>query len=284
MMLQGDMYWSVHPHAMQDLSTQIAAYMKYCADHGIEDGPAEDAARDGLPVNVRNGVAVVPVMGGMIRRAGPIARMFGIVGTDSVRLAIESAAADEDVNSIILRVDSPGGSVSGLDQLADSINAVEKPVITQVEGMAASAAYYVASQSDRVMVGRTDLVGSIGTRIMLYDFSKAFEEAGIKAIPIDTGEYKSAGAMGTEITESQQEDFKRLVDFYFKDFIEVVARGRNITESAVQEVADGRLYTPTEAIESGLIDGVATLEKTLSEQRMKTSGRATDSARARLRL
>jgi len=279
-----DLYWAIHPHAMQEFPQQYAAYWQYCAEHGIEDGPAEDAQRDGLPIRVTNGIAVIPVMGGMIRRAGPIARMFGIAGTDGLRLAIESALADEDVNSIVLRVDSPGGSVSGLDQLGDVINAADKPVIAQVEGMAASAAYYVASQADRIMAGRTDLVGSIGTRIMLYDFSAAFEEAGIKPIPIDTGEYKSAGAMGTEITENQQEDFRRLVDFYFKDFIQVVARGRGITESAVQEVADGRLYTPEEAIESGLIDGVATLEKTLAEQRLNQQGRATDSARARLRL
>lgn len=279
-----DLYWNIHPQAAADAAARLTQYYSYCATHGVEDGPAENAGRDGLPIRVMNGLAVVPLMGPMIRRAGPLARIFGIAGTDSTRLAIESALADEEVERILLRVDSPGGSVSGLDQLGDVINAAQKPIVVQVEGMSASAAYYVTSQADRVMVGRTDLVGSIGTRMMLYDFSKMFENEGIKAVPIDTGEFKSAGALGTEITEAQRADFQRIVDFYFADFVRAVSRGRNMTEGAVKDVADGRMFTPEEALESNLIDGIATLESTLNELRGQRQTRQTDSARARLRM
>lgn len=281
-MLNGDMYWAIHPQAADDTAAKLTAYAHYLQSHGVTDGPAEEGQRDGLPIRVSNGVAVIPVMGPMIRRAGPIARIFGITGTDSVRLAVETAIADEDINNILLRVDSPGGSVSGLDQLGDVLNGAEKPVIAQVEGLAASAAYYVASQANRIMVGRGDLVGSIGTRIMLYDFSKMFENEGIEPVPIDTGEFKSAGALGTEITERQREDFQRIVDFYFDDFVSVVARGRGMTEDAVREVGDGRMFTPREAIDSGLVDGISTLERTLFE--LRGSGRKTQTARARMRL
>lgn len=277
-----DLYWSINPQQAHEAAMQISAYMQYLQSHGITDGPAEDAQRDGLPIQVTNGTAVIPLMGPMIRRAGPIARIFGIMGTDSVRLAIESALADEDINNILLRVDSPGGSVSGLDQLGDVINDAEKSIVAQVEGMAASAAYYAVSQADQVVVGRNDLVGSIGTRIMLYDFSKMFESEGVEAVPIDTGEFKSAGAMGTEITENQREDFQRIVDFYFDDFVSVVSRGRGITEKQVRSAADGRMYTPEEAQNLSLIDGVATLEQTLND--MRGNGRSTQAARARLRL
>lgn len=279
-----DLYWNIHPQAAQDAMSRVSAYYSYCATHGIEDGPADTAARDGLPIRVTQGVAVIPMMGPMMRRAGPMARIFGIAGTDSTRLAIEVALADESVERILLRMDSPGGSVSGLDQLGDVVNNADKPIVAQVEGMAASAAYYVAAQTDRIMVGRTDLVGSIGTRIMLYDFSKAFEEAGIEPVPIDTGEFKSAGAMGTEITEAQRADFQRIVDFYFEDFVRAVSRGRNMTEAAVKDAADGRMFTPEEAIELSLIDGIAGLERTLNELRGQSQTRRTESARARLQI
>lgn len=278
-----DQIWSINPQSAQDAMARVSAYFNYCASHGIEDGPADTAARDGLPIRVSQGVAVIPMMGPMMRRAGPMARVFGITGTDSTRLAIEVALTDEAVERILLRVDSPGGSVSGLDQLGDVVSSADKPIVAQVEGMAASAAYYVAAQTDRIMVGRTDLVGSIGTRIMLYDFSKMFENEGIEPVPIDTGEYKSAGAMGTEITEAQRDDFQRIVDFYYEDFVRAVSRGRSMTESAVKDAGDGRMFPPEEAIELGLIDGIASLERTLNEMRSQQS-RSTDSARARMRI
>lgn len=275
--------WSINPQSASDAMARVSAYFNYCAQHGIEDGPADTAARDGLPIRVSQGVAVIPMMGPMMRRAGPTARVFGITGTDSTRLAIEVALADDAVERILLRVDSPGGSVSGLDQLGDVVNAADKPIVTQVEGMAGSAAYYVAAQSSRIMVGRTDMVGSIGTRMLMYDYSKMFENEGVEPVPIDTGEFKSAGAQGTQITEAQRDDFQRIVNFYYEDFVRAVSRGRNMTEAAVKDAGDGRIFPPEEAMELGLIDGVATLEKTLNEMRSQQS-RSTDSARARMKI
>jgi ClpP class serine protease len=202
--MYSDLHWDIYPQADVAARASVAAYVRHCAEHGIEQGPAMDAGRDGLPIRVDEGVAIIPLMGPMMRRAGPIAARYGIAGTDGVRLAIESAVADDDVDQILLRIDSPGGSVSGLDQLGDAISAAKKPVTALVDGMAASAAYYVASQADRIVLGRNDLVGSIGTRMMLYDFSRQFENDGVEAVPIDTGKHKSAGALGTKITDEQR--------------------------------------------------------------------------------
>lgn len=283
-----DFCWSICPLRERDTMARLTAYARYCAEKGIDAdgptaGPAGDAARDGLPIRLDNGLAVVSLMGTMLRRAGPVARFFGFVGSDSVRLAVESALADPDIERILLRVDSPGGSVSGLDQLGDVVAGADKPIVTVVDGMAASAAYYVASQTKRIMVGRSDLVGSIGTRMMLYDYSKMFEKEGIEAVPIDTGEFKSAGAVGTKITDAQRADFQRIVDFYFADFLAAVSRGRGMSEDDVRKIADGRMFTPQEAMASRLIDGVSTYERTLGELRGQMS-RRTDTGRARLEL
>jgi protease-4 len=119
---------------------------------------------------------------------------------------------------------------------------------------------------------------------MLYDFSKLFENEGIEAVPIDTGEFKSAGAMGTEITERQREDFQRIVDRYFDGFVEAIMRGRDMTEASVREVADGRMFVGQEGVDLGLVDGIQTLRETLSNlsaQRRQGNSRR---AAARVRL
>jgi capsid assembly protease len=276
-----DFCWGIYPLRERDTLSRLTAYAKHCAEKGIDDVQAVSGQRDGLPISVDGGVAVVSLMGTMLRRAGPVAKFFGFTGTESVRAAIDAANADPDVERILLRVDSPGGSVSGLDQLGESVAMSSKPVTAVVDGMAASAAYYVASQAKRVVAGRNDMVGSIGTRLMLYDYSKMFAKEGIEAVPIDTGEFKSAGAFGTKITEAQRADFQRLVDFYYADFLSTVARGRGMREEDVRKVADGRLFPPSEAMTSRLIDGVSTLERTLTEMR---AAKSTDSRRARLQF
>lgn len=276
--------WAIAESAAPDAARSVASYMSYCAEHQeeLQAGIADDAQRDGLPIRVMDNLAVVPVMGPMIRRAGPMARYFGIAGTDSIRLAIESADRDPDVSEILLRVDSPGGSASGLDQLGDAIARAETHVVVQVEGTAASAAYYIASQADEIYVGRGDLVGSIGVRMLAVDDSNFYEEMGVRFIPIDTGEHKSAGAQGVPITEEQIAHWQHIVDFYYADFLSMVGNGRGRTVEQVRQVADGRMFTPSEAQAAGLIDGIATLEETLGKLRQRI-GRSTQSARARLR-
>jgi signal peptide peptidase SppA len=284
-MIYSDLIWCIHPAAALDLASRMTAYLKKLDASEITGGPASDAERDGLPIQVVKTTAIIPIMGPILRRVGPIGRMFGLAGSDSIRYAMQHALADPDIEQILLRIDSPGGSVSGIAELVDVVAAAEKPVIAQVEGMAASAAYWIASQADSIKVGRMDLVGSIGARLMLYDWSKAFEIAGIEAVPIDTGEFKSAGAPGTEITEAQRADFQRLIDAAFDDFVRDVSAGRNLTDKQVRAVGDGRLFTPEESLQAGLIDGVATLEQTLAEIDSGRAGRrSTQSARARLQI
>lgn len=269
--------WSIYPGAEVDVLGKLHDYRAWL----VTGGPAQDAEREGLPVRVYNGSAVVPLVGPMMRRLSFFAAWLGMTSTDMVRAAVASALADDDIDQVVMVIDSPGGEVAGLAELADLMYAADKPIVAVVEGMAASAAYYVASQADRILVGRNDLVGSIGTRIMLYDYSKMYAEAGVEAVPIDTGRFKSAGAIGTEITEEQRADFQRIVDFYFGDFVNAVARGRNLSTDDVRQVGDGRMFTPVEALAAGLIDGVGGIADVLTAEPPR---RSTQSARARLRV
>jgi protease-4 len=114
---------------------------------------------------------------------------------------------------------------------------------------------------------------------------------GIEVIPIDTGEFKSAGAIGTKITDRQKADFQRIVDQFFADFVSAVARGRGMPEQSVRELADGRMFiASTEAINNGLVDAIQTFDETFAELREPAGSgnerrrRTAGALRARLNL
>ena len=210
-------------------------------------------------------VAVVEIVGPLTKSPSWWSAFIDSRSYQGIQKALQAALAS-DATSILLRVDSPGGSTDGLAEVGDAIFAArsEKPVFAFVEGMAGSAAYYLASQATKIFAQRMDLVGSIGTRLMMYDFSNLFEKEGIRAIPIDTGEFKSAGAQGTKLTDRQIEYFQGIVDGYFKDFMSAIKRGRGMTSEQLEAVADGRMFLAKDAVGLGLIDGIGTKKTVLA--------------------
>lgn len=250
--------WAIEPQAF-DRILRMAAKLSAMDLRDVE-------AQERGDFRVQSGVARIPVRGPLVKSVGLIEEILGFSSTAEIHQMVVNAAADESVKKILLEIDSPGGSVSGLADLADAIFEARdiKPVIAQVDGMAASAAYQIGSQATEMFAGREDMVGSIGVRLMLYDFSQMFENEGVEAVPIDTGEFKSAGALGTEITERQREDFQRIVDKFFDGFVGAVVRGRGMTDAAVRAVGDGRIFIGQDAVDNGLIDGIQTTRETLS--------------------
>jgi len=281
MLLPLSSVWAIEPMAFQALLQQIQAVMPRI---DVSAGFTEDAERSGLPITKTGSIALISLKGPMVKEANWLTSYFGMASTRATQLAVRAAVADEDVETIIVHAGTPGGSVDGLAELGDEIaEAVKvKPVIAQVDGMVASAGFYAISQATEIRAGRMDLIGSIGTRMMFYDYSKAFEIAGIKAVPIDTGEFKSAGVMGAEITEGQRKEFQRIVDGYFDDFKAMVINGRGIATNQLDEYADGRMFFAQESVAMGLIDKISTLENTIYELRQsaKPRGRSSQAARA----
>jgi signal peptide peptidase SppA len=263
--------WSIEPLAFESLRNRAAAFVKAAPG----ERPQRPLMRTG------GGIAVIEIVGPMIKTPDWVDAMFGFTSTAGIRQAVEAAGADPAIAAIVLRVDSPGGSVDGMAELGDAIWEARqvKPVIAQVDGLAASAAYYAASQASRIYAGRMDMIGSLGARILLYDFSAAFAQMGVKAVPIDTSPedrpFKSAAAPGTPITETQIDDFQRIVDAYGADFRAMLARGRGWTDAQVDRVFDGRVWTTPEAMTLGLVDGVRTLAETVAgeAERLSAPGR-----------
>lgn len=204
-------------------------------------------------------VMVIPIVGVMMRNPDEIDQYFGATSTDKITQAVKDATTDKSVGSIVLRVDSPGGSVEGLYELTEAVRlaARSKRVIGAIDGMAASAAYMAIAHATTIVARHADLVGSIGTILVVYDYSKLVDKAGVRVVPITTGEYKATGYFGTELTKTQQAHLQELVDDYFRDFQSAVVRGRRLGLPDWAAVSDGRVFRANEAKRRGLIDSIA---------------------------
>lgn len=240
-----------------------------------------DAAKVPRGEAVRIGRAsVISIKGPMGK--GSWIEWWGGTDTSRARRSVLAAAADSQVDSIILDVDSPGGTVDGTDDLgvAVAMAAKVKPVIAQVGGMAASAAYWVASQASEIRAQRSDMVGSIGVRCLLFDTSKYFEEAGVRPVLVDTGTHKSTGAPGVPVSAEQEAELRRVVDRLYEEFLGAVMSGRGLSKKALMPYADGRMFFADEALAAGLVDRITPRDATLGEA-VRDAAAAERSRRAR---
>jgi signal peptide peptidase SppA len=172
------------------------------------------------------------------------------------------AVADSSIDAVVLDVDSPGGEVFGVQEAWDAIRAASKvkPVVAVANAIAASAAYYLASAADELLVTPSGMVGSIGVYALHVDVSKALEEIGEKWTFVSAGKYKVEGnptePLGDEARGAMQGD----VDRYYSDFVQAVARGRKKTFAAVRDgFGEGRMVGARAAVEQGMADAVGTI-------------------------
>jgi protease-4 len=219
-------------------------------------------------------VAVIDIIGKLMKQE---ASMGGGTSTVLARRQIRAAVNDPDVSAIMLRIDSPGGTAAGTQDLAAEITAAckKKPVWAYVEDMAASAAYWAASQADRIIAGPTALVGSIGTYGVVQDLSGMAAMDGIKVHVIRAGQYKGAGTPGTEVNPEQLADMQRIVNGLNEHFLAGVANGRKMESDRVRELADGRAHLAAEAKRLDLIDEIGSFDEAVAKLQTQASKRST---------
>lgn len=192
------------------------------------------------------------------------------------RRDVRQVAADPTVDGILLIIDSPGGTVAGTADAAAAVAdaTASKPVFAYVEDLAASAAYWIASQADSITANHaTAMVGSIGTYLVVYDSSQAAKNAGIKAHLFTTGPLKGAGAPGTPITPEQAAHFQQLVEQTNQQFLLAIAKGRQLDAGYVDTLATGATWLAAEALDNGLIDQIAGLDQTVSQLQLEIERR-----------
>jgi capsid assembly protease len=224
-------------------------------------------------------VAVIPVYGLIMHRGGMMDDMSGPQGTSTEKLAqqIRQAAADPNVRAIVLDIDSPGGDVDGVDELATEIfNARKQKKITAVSNcLCASAAYYLASQASEVVASPSSLTGSIGVYTMHEDDSKYLENLGIKLTIIKFGENKAEGNSAEPLSDTALAHLQEMVDTFGAAFEKAVARGRGVSRAVVHDkFGQGRVFDAQKAVKLGMADRVATLDEVLDSFGVSRSGSA----------
>lgn len=207
-------------------------------------------------------VAVIELCGVLSKYGSSMSQSSSTVAT---RRQLRLAANDAAVRAILLLIDSPGGTSAGTQDLADEILAAreKKTVWAYCEDLCASAAYWVASQCEKIFANRSAMVGAIGTYAVVQDQSKAAERLGVQVHVIRAGAFKGAGEPGSEITEEHLADWQRIVDETNEFFVRGVASGRNLDIEKTRELADGRVHIGSSAMALGLLDGVQTLDETV---------------------
>ena len=221
--------------------------------------------RDGIAKS--GAVAILPLYGILAQRMNMMTQISGGTSTEMFGKMVKAAVQEPSISAIVLDVDSPGGNVFGTDELASEVRAARetKPIIAVVNSLAASAAYWVASQASELVVTPGGLVGSIGVLTAHEDVSKAQEMAGVKTTIISAGKYKAEAIPFASLSAEAQGALQALVDQYYAAFLQAVAKGRGVSLSAVKSgFGQGRLVNAETALAQGMVDRVATLDQTIA--------------------
>ena len=229
----------------------------------LADGLTERLQQHGnAPYPVVDGIAVIEISGVLIHRGGWIGQSSGQTSYEGIAAQIQAAARDPSIRAVALEIDSSGGEVAGVFDLADQIRALRrnKPVWAFVAEHAFSAGYALASQADRILLPRTGAVGSIGVVVMHADLSGQLDQDGVRVTLIHSGQHKIDGNPYEPLPGSVRDDIQREIDVLRFLFAETVAAGRagRLTQDAAL-ATEAATYRGTGAVAAGLADEVTDL-------------------------
>lgn len=176
---------------------------------------------------------------------------------------LDALLEDSKVKGVLLRLDSPGGSVAPSQEIYEAVKRAEKPVYVSMASLAASGAYYIAAGADKVFAHAGTLTGSIGVIMFFENFRKLAEWAKMDFTAIKTGKFKDAGAPYKEMTPDDRQYFQEVVDQTLVQFKKAIEDGRKMTPAEVTAVADGRIFTGERAKQLKLVDEIGTTDDAL---------------------
>ena len=221
-------------------------------------------ARQGY-IDKASRIAVLPVVGGLVHRSESINPMSGMTGYTALQNQLIDYFESPAVAGILLDMDTPGGEVSGLAELANFVREAskEKPIWAIANGMAASAGYWLASGASRVIAAPNSAIGSIGVITAHVDRSKQMEKSGQKVTLIHAGKHKTAGNPFEALPDDVRASVQASLDATYREFVNAVAENRGLKPSLVQGT-EAAMFDPASAIRAGLADGTGTFGETLA--------------------
>lgn len=218
--------------------------------------------------NHKEKIAVIYV-NGVITAERRGAGLFSEDG-DAMQLMQQLHRASEDpaVKAIVLRINSPGGSVTATQEIGEEIQKIRDNgmlVVTSMGDIAASGGYWLAACTDKIYANSTTLTGSIGVYMPYSNWEELYQKIGIRSEKIKSGEHKDILANDRPMTGEERQILQTIVNENYEEFVSVVAQGRNMTKEEVRALADGRIYTGRQALEAGLVDRLGNIYDVVAE-------------------
>ena len=237
-----------------------------------------------LPYRVANGVGIITITGSLVNRGAWIGANSGLTSYEGIGHQIRTAAADPAVHSVILDMHSPGGEAVGAFETAALVRdlAASKRTVAIVNGMAASAAYAIASGASEIVSTQTGVSGSIGVVLLHADFSRQLDRDGVTPTLIHAGAHKVDGNPFEPLTADVRDSLQAEVDSFYDAFLATVAKGRgNRLTAAAARKTEARTFIGKAAVDVGIADRIGTFESVLAElSRASTKvGRTTSQTR-----
>lgn len=264
--------WAILPEKLAEIEAvlwrRIAGERRQLEPLAFDDDDFDAPPQDKKPYKLQGAAAVIPVHGTITPRPSVFSSWSGGSSAEGIGRAVEQAAADPQAEAIVLDIDSPGGSVFGMPEAAGKILAARKakPIYAVANHVAASAAYWIATQAHTVAVTPAGQVGSVGVIWAHTDVSAFDEKLGVKTTYITAGTYKAEGASEYPLTEEARAEMQRVVNEYYGMFLAAVSKGRGVkTERVERDFGQGRMRLAAEAVELKMADRVATLEQVVNE-------------------
>lgn len=283
--------WALMPERLQAMSGILTRWSagEPPSDEALfqvnTDRVLRDTRKQMAAASTGSGIVVLPLYGVVTQRGNMVDDISGpgSSSTQQFTSVLRQMLADDTVGQILIDIDSPGGSVYGVSELASQIikARAQKPVIAVANSLAASAAYWIGCSASEFYVTPGGEVGSIGVWQAHFDYSKALEEDGVKPTLISAGKFKVEGNPYVPLDEQAQAFMQSRVDDYYNAFVEAVAIGRGVSINDVKTgMGEGRVLGADAAMAQNMVDGIATFDDVLAKMQANArSNRPTSQSR-----
>lgn len=243
-------------------------------------GFSPKSAKTQSPCSIRSGEAfpskdkiALIMLSGPIYSDGNYSFMQNPYSAEGVKEALRSALEDENIKGVLLRIDSPGGTVAATQEIYSVLLKVrkQKPVVVSMGDMAASGGYYISSAADRIYAENGTLTGSVGVIMNFTSFQELTKKIGVTSQVIKSGKYKDIGSSHRLLTKDDKILLQNIVDSTYKQFLTAIIQGRtdrkdnyklpkkNLPVSTLKKYADGRVITGEQALQYGFVDNIGSI-------------------------
>ena len=267
--------WAILPAKLSEIMAVLQAKNNDFILEMTEQGKQSKAQDSNYTVD--DGIAMITINGTLSKRMGLIQAISGGTSYSNIQSQVKRAEDDPDVKGIFYQYDSPGGAVDGVFTTIDVISKGQKPSLSFIDGLAASAAYMLASGADYIAIAdRSTETGSLGTVAVHLDQSGKYEKEGIRPTVFASGKYKKVGNPYETLTDSDKKHMQKSLDYMFSLMTDTISAHRNIPVKDLidNEVVGGDVFIGEQGISAGLVDEVLTREKALEKLKDVIDGRA----------